>query len=320
MSPPTAGRDPRRGPGAPALWIGAAVAAVVGTLLTLAGVRAFGPHRPEPSVRRFAIPAPQLNAGLDTPVRISPNGRYVLYPSGQHLAVRDLETFTPIDVAGSEGATSAFWSPDSKRIAYLKAGALWTSDLTGAGAITVPTGIADLGIDGGDWGEDGNLVLARRREGLYTVPASGGEARLLLRQDSAEVDFRHPQFLPDGRHIIAVATRKAGRDAVVLVSYPEGVRKNLGEFETLAAARYSPDGFLLLTIEGREAAIVAVPFSKSSWTIGGPPVLVASGGLLPSVSSDGSMVYVRRVADDPMNGILLVQNWAKGLARDAEGK
>src|SRR5512143_4370500 len=33
-------------PGAPALWIGAAVAAVVGALLVLAGARVFGPRPP----------------------------------------------------------------------------------------------------------------------------------------------------------------------------------------------------------------------------------------------------------------------------------
>ena len=328
MSPSPVLSDTRRGPGAPALWIGAAVAAVIGTLLALAGVRAFGPHRPEPELRRFTIPAPRLSADFSTPVRISPDGRYVLYRSENHLVVRDLEQFTPIDVAGTEGATSAFWAPDSKRIAYSKGGGLWTSDPTGAGAAAVPTGIADLDINNGDWGTDGNIVIARHLGGLYVVPASGGEARLLLGQDSTEIDFHQPQFLPDGRHLIAVARRKAGRHAVVLVSCPEGMRKNLGDFENLEAVRYSPSGHLLLTIVGGEQAIMAVPFSRSSWAIGGPPVLVASGGLFPSISSDGSMAYYlggkratrELVTDDPVSGVLMVQNWARALTNGGDGR
>ena len=286
----------------------------------LGGVRAFSPRPAAPSVRRFVVPAPALSAGFDTPVRLSPDGRFVLYSSGHHLAVRDLERPEPIEVAGSEGATGAFWSPDGKHVAFVKEGALWTSALGGAEATVVTTGISGIAADGGDWSEDGTVVVARASGGLYLIPAAGGEARLLLRPDSTEIDFRGPQFLPDGRHILAVARRTSGPLAVALIAYPEGVRKNLGAFENLVAARYAPSGQLLLTFGGRENAIMAVRFSRSRLTIDGPPRLVASGGFAPSVSVDGSLAYAGRVAGDSTSAIFLVPNGAMDLDRDTGGK
>jgi Tol biopolymer transport system component len=306
-------------PGAPALWIGAALAGVIGALLVFAGARAFGPRVPSPILRRFVVAAPGPSAASGAPPRLSPDGRFLLYTSGNHLVVRDFERLEPIDVAGSEGATGAFWSPDGKRLAFVKNGTLWTSAPAGGEPAAVSATIAPLAIDDGDWGEDGRLVLARPREGLYVLPAAGGEPRRLVQPSSSEVEFRHPRFLPDGRHILAVARRPSGRHAVALISYPEGDRRNLGEFEKLDAACYSPTGHLLLSFEGDPEAIMAVPFSRSSLTIGGPPVLVAAGGRCPSVSNDGSLAYVTRSAGDSASVLVLVQNWARGLERGAGG-
>lgn len=80
---------PRRA-GAPVLWIGNAFAAVIGTLLVLAGVRVFGPHAPEPRLRRYAIPVSRLIADFQHPACISPDGLFLLFSSGKRLVVRDL--------------------------------------------------------------------------------------------------------------------------------------------------------------------------------------------------------------------------------------
>lgn len=278
-------------PGAPALWIGAAVAAVIGTLLVIAGTRAFGPRAPEPQLRRFAISAPQLTLEMSYPARISPDGRFLLFSSGNHLTVRDLERFEPTDVAGSEGAFAYFWSHDSRRIGYFKGGKLWASDLAGVNVASLCDIPGGLEAHNGDWGPDDNIVFARYLEGLYVVAATGGEPRLLLRGDSTEVDFHHPQFLPDGRHILLVAHRKSGPNAAIVVSYPEGTRKQLGEFEQLNAARYAPSGHLCFTYEHGTQEVRVVPFSASRLEITGPPILTLAGAQYPSVSRDGTLAY-----------------------------
>lgn len=300
-------------PGAPALWIGAAIAAVIGTLLVIAGVRAFGPRAPQPQLRRFTIAAPYLALESARPVRISPNGRFLLFSSGNHLTLRDLEQFEPMSVAGTEGASAYFWSHDSRRIGYLKGGSIWISDPTGAMASPLCDASAGGEVQSGDWGPDDNIVFARHHEGLYVVPASGGKPRLLLQPDSTEVDFQHPQFLPDGRHVLVVAHRKRGANAAIVVSYPEGVRKNLGEFIHLEAARHAASGHLFLTYERGAQEVRVVPFSASRLQVTGPPALTLPGALYPSESRDGTLAYALRVAGDSTGAILLVQNWVEEL-------
>ena len=307
-------------PGAPALWIGAAVAAVVGTLLALAGARAFGPQPATPSVRRFVVPVPQLAADSAHPVRISPDGRWLLYPSGTRLMVRDLARFEPREVEGAEGARAFTWSPDSRRIAYCTESAtIVVSDPTGERPVPICSLSDGASVSGADWGPDGTLVFARDLGGLYRVAAAGGEPRLFLAPDTSELCFHHPQFLPDGRHVLAVAQRKSGRNALIVVSYPGGARKNIGEFEHLETARYAPSGHLLLAYADGTEETRVVPFSTSSLAITGPPIVTLEGALDPSVSSDGTLCYIlgasKRLAGDPTSGILLVENWALELGK-----
>lgn len=309
-------------PGAPALWIGAAVAAVVGALLVLAGARVFGPRPPESPVRRIAIPVPGLAAGPDHPVRLSPDGRAILYASGTRVLVRELGRFEAREVAGAEGAESFAWSPDSRRIAYFKSGKIWVSDPTGERAASIGDVAGGEGVTGADWGTDGTIVFACRFGGLYLAAASGGEARALLMPDAGEIHFHDPQFLPDGRHVVAVARRKEGLNAAIVVSYPEGVRTNLGEFEHLSAVRYAPTGHLFLTFENGEAETRVAPFSISRLEIAGPPVLALAGGLFPSLTRDGALCCssARPTAgDSTRSGILLVENWAGELQGGGAG-
>lgn len=301
-------------PGAPALWIGAAVAAVIGTLLVIAGTRAWGPRTPEPQLRRFLIPTPQRSLGREHPARISPDGRYLLYSSGNRLTVRDLERYESIEVRGTEGAFAYFWSPDSRRIGYFKDSKLWIADLAGARATPVCDIPGGRGAHNGDVGPDDHIVFAPAHQDLFVVPAAGGEPRVLLRRDSTEAAFHDPEFLPDGRHILVVAQRTSGPSAAIVVSYPGGVRKSLGEFERLAAARYDHSGHLFLTDQDETGEVRVVPFSASRLEITGPPALVLPGVLYPSVSRDGTLAYHFE------EGILLVQNWTRELKKRAPRK
>ena len=277
--------------GAPALWIGGAVAAIIGMLLVLAGSRVFGPHAPEPRLRRYAIPVSQLKADFQHPARISPDGRLLLFSSGKRVVVRDLGRFEPQEIAGAEGAEACIWSHDSRRIGYFKNGKIWVSDLAGEHTTPVCGIPAGGGINGADWGPDDTIVFARYLEGLYLVLAAGGEPRLFLKPDTTEIDFHHPQFLPDGRHILAVAHRKNGPNAAIVVSYPEGVRRNLGEFDHLNVVRYAPSGHLFFTYEHGVEETRVVPFSASRLEITGPPIVTLAGGLYPSLSLDGTLCY-----------------------------
>ncbi|MGE5174948.1 MAG: protein kinase domain-containing protein [Hyphomicrobiales bacterium] len=267
-----------------------ALALFVGAGLVLAALRLFAGHGASEPVRRFAIPVPQLSAQFNYPPRISPDGRYLLYTSAGKLMVRDLESFTPSVVNGTDGAWGPFWSCDSRHIGYYKDGKIWASDLAGSQVSPVCGLPSGLDMNNADWGRDGNIVYAQYMGGLYVVPATGGEPKLLVAPESTEVDFHHPQFLPDGRHLVAVAHQKQGAAIVVAVSYPDGKRKDLGSFDGVITARYSPTGHLLLTLDDQEE-VRAVPFSASKVAITGKPFLALAGGLYPTIGADGTLVY-----------------------------
>jgi hypothetical protein len=58
---------------------------------------------------------------------------------------------------------------------------------------------------GGDWREDGLIVFAAWRGGLYTVPVSGGTPELVVPHEPGKiVDFHTPQWLPDGSAIFVI--------------------------------------------------------------------------------------------------------------------
>ena len=126
---------------------------------------------------------------------------------------------------------------------------------------------------------------------LYEVAEGGGSPLLIVSPSSNEVDFHHPFLLPDGRHLITIAHRKAGPNPIVVISLPGGERKDLQSFEALRTVTWSPTGHLLLTFSAIRQQILAVPFSDSKLEISGEPFLVAAGGQFPSVAANGLMIY-----------------------------
>jgi len=146
----------------------------------------------------------------------SPDGRYILIqqqgycPPGQFckLSIPSLwlaDTATgegrQIDFefpAASGGIMSALWAPDSRRLAFIAANALWTGDLEGNVQQVLPV---DFGIDAFAWSPDGAQIAFARslsptfpedinapgatvdipeENGVYVVDADGGEPRALV--------------------------------------------------------------------------------------------------------------------------------------------
>ena len=70
---------------------------------------------------------------------------------------------------------------------------------------------------GGTWSPDGVIVFARNIEdGLYRVPAAGGEVTPVTTLDRGKRENSHrwPQFLPDGRHILFFARSSAQHQGI----------------------------------------------------------------------------------------------------------
>ena len=171
---------------------------LVGVVAAFAGF-AVWPPSPEPEVRpvtqvtlpltpaeRLAPAAPQ-GRPTDNALTLSPDGRTVIFAgergSGDSaermLDRRSLDEAVATPIAGSEGASGVFLSPDGASVAFVAPDATlgpagccrWWCRRRGLRARS-----AGLGgnVVGASWGDDGTIIFGSFAGPLWTVRASGG--------------------------------------------------------------------------------------------------------------------------------------------------
>ncbi len=205
----------------PIEWIATTVAlAMALAALAIIHVREEAPDLP---VVRFTIGPPDKAVfsrtfGIVSRFAVSPDGRYVVFSARSgggrdQLWVRSLDTFTAQPLAGTEGGSYPFWSPDSRFIGFGADGALKKMEANGGPAVALANAPF---FRGGTWNRDGVILYAHGTSGpLQRVLAAGGASRPVgnLDQAKAEVGQRFPWFLPDGRHFL-FSSMIAGSDHV----------------------------------------------------------------------------------------------------------
>jgi serine/threonine protein kinase len=205
--------EPARGPTRRArttLWISASTITAVAFLGTWAW-RANNANTPPaaPFVFTFEPPAGTTFALTHA---VSPDGRRIAFTttgtgSPRELWIRSLDSLSAQPIAGSEGATFPFWSPDGRFVGFFAAQKLKKVELA-TGNIQI---VCDIGaVDGGAWNQH-DVILFSSDSGtdrrLWLVSASGGTPMPI----AAAVDPRDgwPQFLPDGRRFIHMSTGRS---------------------------------------------------------------------------------------------------------------
>jgi serine/threonine protein kinase len=140
------------------------------------GVRAF----------RSVTSLPEMRLDIVTPATtdpisfaLSPDGRQIAFvasgdgPQPQRLWLRSLDKATAQPLAGTQGASRPFWSPDSRSIGFFAGAKLMRIDLAGGS----PQALADALPAGGTWSADGVILFTQTVNGpLFRIPASGGTA------------------------------------------------------------------------------------------------------------------------------------------------
>jgi len=286
------------------------LAAILGVVAGVALVLAYLANHRDVRVLRVEINPPdkmQFNLSGDHggPAMISPDGRYIVFSAygsgGAQLYLRSLDSTSPQALAGTEGATFPFWSPDSRSIAFFTDDKLKRIEVSGGTPVTICG--STLGR-GGSWNQDGTIVAALSyNTGVSRVPASGGAPTPVTAIDGVHYSsHRWPWFLPDGKHFLYIAVKHnapSSPETAVFIASLDG-KENRLLFHTLSNAIYA-SGRLLFQ---RENSLVAQTFDPSNGKLSGEPQTLGENvqfdpGLWRmnlSASTDGTMLYASGTA------------------------
>jgi hypothetical protein len=165
--------------------------------------------------------------------------------SVRQLWLRTTGSKTAAPLAGTEGATAPFWSPDDRQIGFFAGGALKTIDLETRGVRVVAEA---PGGQSGSWGGQTILFAADPPDVLHRVDAGGGAVTNATRPDPARPGRAHraPAFLPDGDHFFYVSRDETGNDRQLLIG-------------SLASMMATGATTATLFLDGSSAAVFAEP-------------------------------------------------------------
>ena len=258
----------------------------------------------------FSILAPEKATQLLTPA-ISPDGRTfiftVLIDGKGELWQRSMGLPSIQALPGVVGLQGSHtWSPDSRSIAFAAEGKLKKLDLccgTSQPLCSLPEG-ASTGDGATTWSRDG-VILFQVRGKIYRVPATGGEAQLVLGSEKPEALYQWPSFLPDGRHFLFHLTDKQQDiSGIYLASLDDNRTTRLfaADSQAIYSASATGTGYLLYA---RGRTLVGQPFDAGGLKLTGEPFVVVepfsvtqnSRGMF-SVSDSGILVYYSGSIDD----------------------
>jgi serine/threonine-protein kinase len=222
---------------------------------------------------------------------ISPDGSTLAFAGHSRLWIRRFDQKDGISVETGP-ASNPFFSPDGEWVGLFTETSLIKVPARGGTPVQI-TPVTDRPA-GATWRADGTVVYATS-EGLYSVPADGGERKLVASPDHAKKEelFGFPQFLPGGQSIVFTAVTQGAPQTVVL-DLKTLERKTV---VTGSSARYLPGGQLLYAAD---AGLHAVGFDTSTGRVTGRPVSFPdveiavtpdNGAANFAISDTGTLIY-----------------------------
>lgn len=255
-------------------WAAAAAGLMIATYL--AAQRDLGPveQQSRQAAIRFTLSPPEgtaLHVGYDLPFALSPNGAHFVYVGDKddgtsQLWLRQLTSDRDQPIAGTEGANTPFWSPDSQWIGFFAGNDLRKVHVSSGVTQLVASNVTTYG--GATWNADNVIVFPATIGGLSRVSSQGGAASPVT---TGEGSHFWPQFVGDGTHFIYAAARSAtinigslaGESPRILMKFPVRI-------SSLAVVA----GHVLFVQDG---ALFARPFDDTRLEFSGDAVRILDG-------------------------------------------
>ena len=282
----------------PLVWLITATAVLMAVVLSIPALRHL--RETPPAETRTEIVTPAGDSAPNS-FALSNDGRQIVFVASGNgassLWLRSLSQTVAQPLAGTEGASSPFWAPDSSFVGFFAGGELKKIDTAGG----VPQTLARVNASGGGT-SNGDVILFGATEGspLLRVQASGGETVAVTTLDR-QTSHRSPFFLPGGRQFLFYAPEKAfglppnppERAGIFLGSLDSAETHRLTAAD--AAGVYLSSGWLLWM---RGGALVAQRLDLETKTVIGDPITLApvafnaqTGLAAVSVSATGLIAY-----------------------------
>jgi Tol biopolymer transport system component len=280
-------------------WLAAALAMVV-----VAGVTWYIARRPQPTTRmQFALAVPDEMS--ISHMALSRDGSMLAFVSPEEstglpmLYVQRIGSSNVTLLAGTQGASYPFWSPDAAYVAFFANGKLQKMAVSGG----TPQVLANaLTARGGSWGSKDVIIYAPNSESsIWRVNVDGTGMALVTQAIRAAGDQSHrwPVFLPDGNHFLFwsgnFGNSKDDRSSGIYVSSLEGKERRL---VVLCHSSVGYDSHNLFYADDQRQ-LVSVAFNVSGATVSGNTTVIANVvGFQPStywaafaVAPNGTLVY-----------------------------
>jgi len=254
------------------------------------------------SLSRFEAAMPE-NVTLYDDVSVSPDGRKLVFAATAQdgLWLRDFDALEWRRLPGTEGASTPFWSPDSRYVGFTVDNQVKKIDTRGGPPETLCT-LPNTSLRSGTWNRNGDIVVGSWGGGsggpLWKVSQTGGEATAATKVDASKEEFVHtwPTFLPDGKHYLYFRSGPPDAQGMYIgsieVDAEDQPRQRI--LSTSVPAMYA-NGYVFVP---RAGTLMAQPFDARRLELQGVPVPVAEGVQITwystgafSVSDNGVLAY-----------------------------
>jgi Tol biopolymer transport system component len=249
-----------------------AIAVGLGVALAIISVFHFNGTLPSeaPEIRLQVVTPPTPSTIDPFSLAISPDGRRLVFlaltEGKSQLWVRSLDSLAAQPLAGTEGASYPFWSPDGASLGFFADVKLKRINIAG-GAPQELVGVA--GGRGGAWNQEGVILFAPVEGPLLKVPATGGESVAVTRLETGQSAHEFPQFLPDGHHFIYFVKSRTAQ-GVYVGSLDGGSSRQIANADASATVSFS--GYLFFP---RQTTLFAQAFDFKKQEFSGNPFTVA---------------------------------------------